>query len=546
MMHRMMLGMAATGLLAAAPAAAQSSIANDDAEFRAAYAELKKVREAAAEALRKADEAIAIIERRRGIAPPTTREVADTSPSPLPQQTEFIIPPCDAPGEKGSIGSYMLDVDNETVGTASKNTPSYDTTKQKKESSYDKDEAGSDRGINAFVYRCLNLTEASQYEAITNLSVQFNGAKGNDTAELAVTRTARAVKKASFYNPDTKQDEPALAATYNRYRLGGFGRVGSNGEAPLIDLTQSSFASGVGVVAGFEWGRHRPVAKSKLRTQIHAGLAKARRDCFADYSLVDPLKPETASGADRPHIALNPLTMCEGDNFRKWLTDHSNKYWTDIVAPLWGIGDEKAETFAGIEARYAFQDVSYLPVIDPATGAVIVTTLPDAVTIHPEPYSVKLYGGFNRKIGDDTATIGMTGSLTYRREIDFLGSTSGRTLCSPAAPGATFDICDTDLKLAAPYDTKGFVGGLALDLQFKRFWQLPPVAMSPRLTYAFDTKRLGLELPLYLLTDSDGKLNSGVKYTCRFRGTTPEGFELKKTCSINLFVGTSFELGKSP
>lgn len=53
-------------------------------------------------------------------------------------------------------------------------------------------------------------------------------------------------------------------------------------------------------------------------------------------------------------------------------------------------------------------------------------------------------------------------------------------------------------------------------------------------------------VPLFMMTDSDGKLNSGVKYTCRFRGETPEGFELRKTCNINLFVGTSFQIGKTP
>jgi hypothetical protein len=41
-------------------------------------------------------------------------------------------------------------------------------------------------------------------------------------------------------------------------------------------------------------------------------------------------------------------------------------------------------------------------------------------------------------------------------------------------------------------------------------------------------------------------LNSGVKYTCRFRGETEEGLELKKSCNINLFVGTSFEINRTP
>jgi hypothetical protein len=526
--------------IGAAPVVAQTSPA--DADLLEAYKELKASRAGAAEALRiadealrKADEAIAKFERRHvlGAVPPP-----DLASAPQPLSSAAVasgltrpsdMPACDAAGGSGSIGAYMLDM---------KSGP-----KQKKEASFDAEEDGTNRGINAFVYHCLKLTKASQYEAITNLSVQFTGTKGNDQAEMAVTRTARAVKSAR-----TRKGEDGLASTYNRYRLGGFGRTGSNGDAPLIDLTESNFASGVGVLAGFEWGRSRATAIAELRTTIHSGIAKARQDCIAAHSVDDPLTNATFDA--RPHMALNPLSMCEGAGLAEWMSNskRANQYWGDIVAPLWGVKMEP-ELFAGIEGRYAFQDISYLPVIDPATGAVIVTTLPDAVKIHPEPYSLKLYGGFNREVGQQdrrTATIGLTGSLTYRREVDFLGNSSGKTLCSPAAPGATFDICDTDLKLAAPYDTSGFVGGLAFNLQFRRFWQLPPIAMSPRLTYAFDTKRFGIEVPLFLLTDSDGKLNSGFKYTCRFRGTTPEGFELKKTCGVNLFVGTNFGIGTTP
>lgn len=534
------LGVAATSALAAAPAAAQYVPLSDETRLREALTEAKQARDAAAEALSKADEAIAILERALTVRPAPISPPASATQlmRPDPKHPPLIrpsdMPACDVRDRYGLIGDYMLKMAHDG--------------RQKKESSFDATEIGADRGINAFVYHCLGLTRATQYEAITNLSVQFTGTKGNDQAEMAITRTARAVKTAKAYDPELKDYVPGLTATFNRYRVGGFGRTGSNGEASLIDLTTSNFASGVGLVAGFEWGRSRPEPISVLRSTIHGGIAKARQECFAANNIVDPLKTATSDG--RPHIALDALAMCEGNEFVKWLSNskRANQYWSDIVAPLWGNKKER-EIFAGIEARYAFQDISYLPIIDPATGAVIVTSLPDAVNIHPEPYSVKVYGGFNREFGPEdrrTAMIGLTGSLTYRREIDFLGNTSGKTVCSPSAPGATFDICNTDMKLAAPYDTSGFVGGVALDLRFRRFWQLPPIATSPRLTYAFDTNRLGVEVPLYLLTDSDGKLNSGVKYVCRFRGTTPEGFELKKTCSVSLFVGTSFEIGKTP
>lgn len=294
----------------------------------------------------------------------------------------------------------------------------------------------------------------------------------------------------------------------------------------------------------------RAVFPSSLRSAINAGVAKARQECVAANVIVEPLRSETSAPGERPRIALDPLSACEGNALVAWMSDakRANQYWGEIVAPLWGYKKDP-ETFAGFEVRYSFQDLSYRPVIDPATGAVIATTLPAEVKIHPEPYSIKLYGGFNREVGPKllpTATIGLTGSLTYRREVDFIEGTFGKTLCTPATAGATFDICNADQRLAAPYDTSGFVAGAALNLQFRRFWYFPPVALSPRFMYAFDTKRPGIEIPFFLLTDSDGKLNSGVKYTCRFRGRTPEGLELKKSCAINFFLGTSFELGKTP
>lgn len=453
---------------------------------------------------------------------------ADESKRPvLPRPNDM--PSCDAPGADGSIGSYMLDLN--------------DTDRQKKESSYDESEIGTNEGINAFVYHCQGLTRASDYESTTNLSAQFTASKGNDQIDAAITRTARAVKKANA-------DGSSLAASYNRYSLGGFGRTGSDGSALLIDLTESNFASGVGVVAGFEWGQMRAQSREDLKNSIHRGIAKARQECVLAHSIIEPLTLESATPAAQPYMSPDPVLPCKGNGLVKWMAHakRGNKYWTDIVAPLWGYNDVP-EKFAGVQFRYAFQDLTYRPVIDPKTGAVIATTLPDAVNIHPEPYSAKLYGGFNLPVkfdGKVQGAAGLTASLTYRREVDFIGGTSGKTICTPAAAGATFDICTADQKLAAPYDTKGFVGGIALNLQSRRFWYLPKVGISPRLTYAFDTKRLGVEVPLFLFTDSDGKLNSGIKYTCRFRGETPEGVELKKSCGVNLFFGTSFELGKTP
>jgi hypothetical protein len=539
-LYKALLGLAAAIAIHGQASAQTPPTPTSEARLRAAIADAERARDQAAESLRKADEAIALLKRSlpqqtapmRPVSATAIRaeEVKQGAKPPIIERPENM-PACDAPGN-GGIGDYVLQMG--------------ETGRQKKETSYDGTERGTNRGINAFVYHCLGLTQATDYENVTNLSAQFTGTKGSDQIEAVITRTARALKEGGL----DKEGGRTLFAGYNRYSLGGFGRTGSNGDAPLIDLTTSNFASGVGVSAGFEWGQMSPVSASKLRSALYEGVAKARQDCVASKSIVEPLTSNDAKPGDLPQINSEPLKDCEGDALVKWMSQpkRANQYWTDIVAPLWGYKATAPAQFAGVQGRYAFQDISFRPVIDRATGAVIVTTLPPAETIHPRPFSVKFYGGINRPLlihDKEKATIGTTGSLTYRREVDFIDGTSGKTVCLPAAPGAAFDICSSG-NLAAPYSTTGFVGGIALNLQLHRFWYLPPIGFSPRLTYAFDTKRPGIEVPVFFLTDADGKLNSGFKYTCRFRGRTPEGFELKKTCNINLFVGTSFEINKTP
>jgi hypothetical protein len=533
MKNRAIFLAAAAGLAVSMPVEAQTNNPSiDEARLRAAIAEAEQARDAAVEALRKADEAIAVLKRALPTPPAsppapisaTVFRAAEAKRDPVPRPNDM--PACDAPGATG-IGGYMA-----RIG---------DSGRQKKESNFHTGEAGTNEGINAFVYHCLGLTRTTDYENTTNLSAQFTATKGNDQIEAAITRTARALRLAPGGD---------LVAVYNRYSIGGFGRTGSNGDASLIDLTTSNFASGVGIVAGFEWGRMKPRPSEKVQLDIRTGVARARLECIAEKGVVDPLTAKDAVLGDRPRMSADPIASCEGNELVKWMSEpkHANKYWNDMIAPLWGYKGTP-QRFAGVEIRYAFQDLSYRQVIDPKTGAVVAPTLPPALKVRPEPYSVKLYGGANRTLkylGREEGTVGATASLTYRREIDFIGGTAGKTVCVPAVPGADFDLCDTDQKLAAPYRTSGFVGGIELNLQSRRFWYLPPIAIAPRFTYAFDTKRFGVEVPLFLLTDSDGKLNSGLKYTCRFRGRTPEGFELKKTCTVNLFVGTSFDLSRTP
>jgi hypothetical protein len=212
--HRL-VSSAALALAAGSPAFGQSPASfTDEARLRAAIKEAEQARNAAYDALRKADAALVILKSSLPAKPPllATPESATTLVTKVPPRAALErpadMPWCDAPGSN-SIGKYMLKTEK--------------VDKQNKESTYTDRERETNKGINAFVYHCLGLTRATDYESTTNLSAQFTASKGSDAIEAAVTRTARGIERTMV----GKERKSGFAATYNRYSIGGFGRTGS-------------------------------------------------------------------------------------------------------------------------------------------------------------------------------------------------------------------------------------------------------------------------------------------------------------------------------
>lgn len=401
--------------------------------------------------------------------------------------------------------------------------------------------------LNEYARDCLNLTQAKQYKSTTDLGLQLTGTKGDGVLDVTLSRTIRAFGLASV---GKTPDEDRFRSTYTKFTIGGFGAIGTTGDASLFNLSDFEFSTGIGFQLGVEWGRSASKTRAELRKSLYGGIAKARRECIAYYGVHDPMLNQVDSPETNVREVVrnpDPSGKCEGQGLVDWMKDPSRNagYWSDFVAPMWGYKQD-AEIFGGWLLRYGYSDVTYRPVKDPITGAVIAATLPAEIERHTEPFSMKVYAGFIDPIEWrwlKGGKWGLTGSLTWRREYSFIDKTKDQQICYPASSGATYDLC-TKANLAAPYELDGLVLGGSFNFQMPRLWYLPPFALSLRPSYAFDTDRLGLEVPFFLLTDAEGKLNSGFKVNCRFKGRTPHGLDLPEECGVGIFVGTTFDLTK--
>jgi hypothetical protein len=221
---------------------------------------------------------------------------------------------------------------------------------------------------------------------------------------------------------------------------------------------------------------------------------------------------------------------------------------------LWGYDEDPAYFFGG-ELSYAWSDFSYYPLYDTATGNPL-QPLPDAKTFFEKggnskdsesPYAAKVYGGFSRAFTDgrlDGGSFGFALGLTYRREFATPSKFKDQQVCL-TPPGTAFIQC-RKINTAAPYEAEGVVASAALKFQLPRYGFLPPLAFIVKPSYAFDLRRWGVEAPIYLFNDSEGKLLSGVKITCRGEGRTESGVVLEEECGAALFVGTKFKIGGAP
>lgn len=339
-------------------------------------------------------------------------------------------------------------------------------------------------------------------------------------------------------------------------------------QAALFDLDKFQFADGVGIKLGLEWGRSGATKRSKVKEDIEASLAKARASCIAARGVLDPwAKPAAGeTAAARPQqLSLRSgndlVQQCTGTNLMAWLKNDASASWASIVKPVWGY-EAKPVVYGGVEGSMAWSEQSYYPLRDTNTGQLTGNNLPadflnqkGATPLKTTPFALSGYFGANWPIdvplfsgdnGKDDAKgrAGLAGSITYRSTFEFPKSVKDQTVCAQLT-ASNFDQC-RKVNIGAPFEREGFVAAVAMKFEMPRIAFMPAIGITIRPSYAFDIGQLGLEVPIFFLSGSDGKLNSGIKLTCTDDARTKSGFQFEGECGAALFFGSTFSLSGTP
>ncbi|MBO6767839.1 MULTISPECIES: hypothetical protein [unclassified Erythrobacter] len=421
-------------------------------------------------------------------------------------------------------------------------------------------EVGDDKvegGLNWFTASCLGLKRWRDYKDVTVLDIKATASSADGVVEAGLGFTRRWLNSSNDIGPDQ-----LFNTSYRTIRPAVFVSTADATDAALFDLDKFQFESGIGIKLGVEFGRHSSKKRSKLVGDINAAIATARASCIAAKSVVDPLAPleKSETEADRPsQLGLrsgeNLLGECAGKELLEWLRKDAAGNWASIVKPIWGY-DGKPVMYGGLEASYAWSETSYYPLRDTNTGALLGNDLPagflakeGATPQDTNPFSLSAYVGGTRPFsppifsGSD-GSIGLSGSLTYRRSFEVPKSLRDQTVCVDVT-GTNFEQC-RNVNIGAPYEREGFVVATALKFQMPRLAFLPETGFTIKPSYAFDIDQFGVEVPIYFLADAEGKLNGGIKFTCTEDGTTDGGFEIEGECGAALFFGSKFTIGGTP
>jgi hypothetical protein len=409
------------------------------------------------------------------------------------------------------------------------------------------------RKPNRYVLECLELDAFTKYD-VGSLNAQIGFGTGNDTAEVFPSY--------SFYWRKPVEAN-ASAFSFSRLQLKGglvvpLDKQGGT-TAAFANLTQAEPFKQLGFGLGFEYGFNGRAKVADMTAVAQKMLAAAQRDCMAERTattlqLAGGGMAETQLAAD-PDFDPNVMP-CVGKNLNTWMKSNQtrqNKYFSAIDADLWG-KKPKSELFVGFEYRRFPRSQTYLPLVDPAGLGTPLVSAPVFTVVDGQPiatldkknlinfassiFSAKAYaGGINGEIG-------WGGSISYRRLIEFPKDVVDQTICQPGA--TPIPRCITSY-IGAPYVSEGWVVGGRLAAKLPRFAFLPGGGVEIRLSYATDLKQLGVDVPLYLLSDDKGTALGGVRFGCITDGKTDKDFVIKKgECKISAFIGTKFELRGAP
>lgn len=395
---------------------------------------------------------------------------------------------------------------------------------------------GTVRSVNDFTTECLGLESRADYKDSADLNFRFVGGKSGGALEAGPSYTMRFLTPASpdgtaFYNSSVTLDAKV------------FGKVGNDDRGDLFDFTESKLLSGAGLRFNVEYRRGKNLAAADLAKGIEAQLRQTLMDCRAESA--------RTSSLDQPV----GVPQCTGDGLAEWMRAKGRRtdYWSKIVKPLWGY-DQEPSWFVGLGGSYGWSTLSFFPLIDSAkTGIATLNAIGGKVESKVHPYSIKGYIGTDLRDSStpDWLKTSLALSLTYRREFDYPSNVKDQTICdtTPPAAGApvkSYLVCQK-ANIGPFYESEGFVGGIALNVQTERRGWLPALGIAFKPSYAFDTKRFGFDMPVYFVTDDKGALTSGVQLSCRSAGQTENGYNIaKENCKAALFLGSRLELFGRP
>lgn len=433
-------------------------------------------------------------------------------------------------------------------------------------------------GLNWFTAKCLGMNSWKDYRDIQTLNLQATVSSSDGVLEVGYGFTNRwlatRINESSDNETKKTSDTQKFHTNYRTLRLAVFGNPGDATSVTIFDLDKFRFGDGLGIKGGIEFGKHASKKRGKLEGDINAALATARASCINTRSIADPLAklPKGTDESDRPSQLTyrsrdDVLLLCSGPNLLTWLRKDKSGSWSSIVKPVWGYED-KPVLYGGFEFSYFWSETSFYALHDTNTGDLTGIDLPadflagkGATKVNTSPFAGSLYvggtwplflssrGEKSREHGKDDktssiGTVSLSGSLSYRRSFDVPKSYKKQTVCVDVT-GNNYDQC-RDVNIAAPYEQEGLVAATALKFQMSHLGFLPEFGIAFKPSYAFDIDQMGLEIPIYFLSDSKGNLNSGIKIACTDDGVTDGGYKISGECGAAFFIGKKFTLGGKP
>lgn len=311
---------------------------------------------------------------------------------------------------------------------------------------------------------------------------QITASSGSSQASFAVTRT---VSRPNFGSRDEGM------GTYTALTIGAQAPISTGGgdtKLATLDGLANSFALKFGISQ----------FRVRLRNPDASLEAKALAACNADPSVDHKIAcdPDTKLQA----ILSNP----------KYLSKEEYDAYLDGAFP-----DKSAFVF-GLNASVGYKKLTYIHAMSGAKNMVSHV-----------PWSI---GGYATWLPNLTAT-SLTFGVDYQQA--WKEQTTG-TVC-PAAVGTTATLCATAAVGAPTLQRKVLLSVVGRKLFTTDISLLPTIGLAPQFTYDAIASQVGIDVPIYLVSDDKKGLIGGISTGWANKGT---GF------TVGVFVGSSFSLFK--